>query len=192
VEKVAILREETIEHLMDRLSEERRKTMDRLSEERRKTLEDLLSEDERIKNLLKEMRQTLTEGNRVLLSLNDVSNTLRSGRIPGESKPTDIKDVKETLAAAKNTARELSVLVSSANTLLASPGLESFLSRLPEVAALFEEESKAVVDHTFRQTMLIVIIWLVGYVFARLIYRFLSVRLFKSDASGSTAGNVRS
>ena len=170
VEKVAIMREETIEHLMGRFSAEREKAF-----------KDLLSEDERIKGLLTELRQTLTEGNSVLQSFNEISNKFGTDTPPDYSEPSDIKDYKETLAVAKDTVQELNTLVKSANLLLTSPGWEKLLPKLTETLNVVEQESEEVVDHTFRKAILLVLIWLVGYVIARLMYQFLSRRLFESN-----------
>ena len=57
------------------------------------------------------------------------------------------------------------------------------------LAELPEEESEEVVDHTFRQVILLIFIWLFAYVAARLMYQYLSKRLFESGAPrGATSG----
>jgi DNA repair exonuclease SbcCD ATPase subunit len=172
VEKVAIMREETFEQLIDRLSEEREKM-----------LQDFLSNEGPIKELAKELGQTLNEGHKVLVSLNTLSDKF------GTDSPMDIKDYQETLLQAKDTAKSINALVKSTNLMLNSSGWEKLPRQLSETLNELEEESKKIVDHTFRQAILLILIWLLGYVAARLLHQYLSKRFSKPSTPEGVTGN---
>ena len=72
-----------IEEAANRVSRERKaaikQLMNEFSVERKQTIEDFLNEDQRMRGLLGELRQTLLVGNDILQSVNTLTQTLDLG-----------------------------------------------------------------------------------------------------------------
>jgi hypothetical protein len=94
-----------------------------------------------------------------------------------DSRPFDIREYRDTLSEASKTAGELARLVDAADRLVASGGLEQLLPQVAETLDRAKKESEELVNHTFRQAILLILIWMVGYVAARLMVRYLSRKL---------------
>jgi hypothetical protein len=58
--------------------------------------------------------------------------------------------------------------------LLTSDGWGQLLPQIVNTLAKVESEGEKVINHTFRQAILLILIWLVGYVIARLILQRLA------------------
>ena len=166
----------TIDKVMKQVAVEREATiaqfMDRFAFEREKTIKGLFAEEQRFKELVTELRGTLAEGNKLMLTVATLAEKLNldaSAGTPSDSKPFQIQEYRDTIAEVSGTARELSTLVDKIDGLVASDELERFMARIDNTIAKVEGEGEKVVDHTFRQAIFLILIWLVGYVIARLV-----------------------
>ena len=74
------------------------------------------------------------------------------------------------------------MLVETTNKLVGTVGLEELLPQLINAIDRVEGESEELVDHTFRQGILLILIAMGAYVVARLIYNFLNKKLIESRA----------
>ena len=182
MEDVTKLSEETVDGVMGRVSTERSEAIDqlmtRLAGERDETIRVLAGEEQRLSDLLGNVRLVLEEGNGLVVSLDQLAGRLGLDQSSeGESRPFDIRDYRETLSEASKTAGELARLVDAADRLVASGGLEQLLPQVAETLDRAEKESEELVNHAFRQAILLILIWMVGYVAARLMVRYLSRKL---------------
>jgi hypothetical protein len=179
---VSKLSQETVDDVMGRVRVERGEAIDqfmtRLAVERDETIRVLTGEEQKMNALLDNLRLALEEGNGLVASLDQLAVRLGLDQPPpGESRPFDIRDYRDTLSEATKTASELARLVDSADRLVASGGLEQLLPQVAETLDRAEKESEELINHTFRQAILLILIWMVGYVAARLMVRYLSRKL---------------
>jgi hypothetical protein len=94
-----------------------------------------------------------------------------------DAPPFDIREYRDTLAEASNAASQLTGLVESADGLVASGGLEQLLPQLIDALDRVESESEELVSHAFRLAILLILIWGIGYVAARLMFQYLAKKL---------------
>lgn len=174
-------RDTTLEKVMDKVAVEREATihqlMNRLADERQHTVQELLAQEQRVKELVTEFRGTLAEGNNLILSATTLAEKLHLDTPAGtadESKPFDIQEYRDTIAEVSDTATKFTMLVDKINGLVTSDGLERLLSQIDKTIDKVEGEGEKIIDHTFRQAIFLILIWLVGYVIARLILQRLA------------------
>jgi hypothetical protein len=92
------------------------------------------------------------------------------------SEPFDINDYRDTLTEVSTSARELTTLVNSTNELVTSVGLEKLLPQIVKTIDQVEDEGRKIVDHSFRQGVLLIVVWMVAYVMARFIINLITKR----------------
>ena len=92
-------------------------------------------------------------------------------------KHFDIKDYHETIKATTR-------LVEASNRLVSTGELEKMIRQLINAMDRAEKEGEELVDHAFRQGIILILIWLIGYVIAKLAYDTISR---KQEASKSDA-----
>jgi hypothetical protein len=81
------------------------------------------------------------------------------------------------VAETSKTTDKLSTLVDKINILVNSDGAEQLLPQISKVIVTVGDKGEQIVDRTFRQAIILILIWLVGYVMSRLIFLRLSKRL---------------
>jgi cytochrome c556 len=181
MQKVAVEREATVNQLVDRVTEERESAikhlMDRMASERKRTIEEFLSEEKRIHGLLTDLKDTLTAGNDMLTVTNTLVERLNLGGATTPSEPFDIKDYQATLGEASNVIRQLKDLVETVD----KTGLEESLPQVIKIIEQIEEKGKKWVTRTVILGVVLIIIFLIGAVFAMLAYRYLSQRIFEMN-----------
>ena len=184
MQKVAVEREATVNQLVDRVTEERESAinqlMDRMASERKRTIEEFLSEEKRMHGLLTDLKDTLTAGNDLLTVTNTLVERLNLGDATTPSEPFDIKDYQATLGEASNVIRQLKDLVETVD----KTGLEQSLPQVIKVIEQLEEKGKKWVTHTVILGVVLIIIFLIGAVFAMLAYRYFSQRMFEMNRQG--------
>ena len=114
----------------------------------------------------------------MLLTANTLSEKFNVGQPatePDDSEPFDIKDYQETIAEATG-------LIESTNRLVQTVGLEALLPQLVSAIDQMENEGEALVDHSFRQALVLILIAMAAYVVSRLIYNFLNKKLIELRA----------
>jgi hypothetical protein len=147
--------------------------MDRLIGEQKIALEALMTEEQRVTGLVIELRKTIEGSNNLLLSVNTLAEKLNVGEPspePTDAKPFDIKEYQDTIA-------EVTTLVETTNQLVGTVGLEKLLPELVKAIDQVGNEGEELVDHSFRQGVLFILIAMGAYVIARLIYNFLNKKL---------------
>jgi hypothetical protein len=152
--------------------------MNRLIGEQKVALEALLTEEQRVTALVTELRKAIEGGNNLLLTANTLTEKFNVGQPspePKDSKPFDIKEYQDTIA-------EVTTLVESTNQLVGTVGLEELLPQLIDAIDRLESEGEEIIDHSFRQAILLILIAMGAYVIARLIYNFLNKKLIGSKA----------
>ena len=90
-----------------------------------------------------------------------------------DSKPFDIKEYQDTIA-------EVTTLVETTNQLVGTVGLEKLLPQLIDAIDRVEGEGEELIDHSFRQALILILVAMGAYVIARLIYNFLNKKLIVS------------
>jgi hypothetical protein len=170
----------TLNEVMDRVAIEREafinQFMNRLIGEQKIALEALLTEEQRVTALVTELRKAIEGGNNLLLTANTLTEKFNVGQPspePKDSKPFDIKDYQATIA-------EVTTLVESTNRLVTSVGLEELLPQLISAIDRLEREGEELIDHSFRQAVMLILIAMGAYIIARLIYNFLNKKLITS------------
>ena len=159
---------------------------DGIAVERERTIEQFVAEEQRLGGVLTEFRQTLAEGNELVLSIGDLLeafDTADQGTAQAQSreppKPFDIDDYRHTLVEAGATIRDLNSLLGSTQQLLDSHGASELLPQLATAIDKAGDESRSVADHLFLRSLLVILIALTGYVIARLVHEWLAVRLVR-------------
>ena len=173
--------EKTLNDVMARVAIEREafisQFMDRLFGEQKIALEALLTEEQRVTALVTELRKVIEGSNNLLLTadtLTDKFNVGQPSAEPKDSKPFDIKEYQDTIAG-------VTTLVESTNQLVGTVGLEKLLPELVKTIDQVSNEGEEIIDHSFRQGVLFILIAMGAYVIARLIYNFLNQKLIRSQ-----------
>jgi hypothetical protein len=150
--------------------------MNRLIGEQKNVLEAIMIEEQQATVLVTELRKAIEGGNNLLLTVNTLTEKFNVGQPsaePMDSKPFDIKDYQDTIA-------EVTTLVESTNRLVGKVGLEELLPQLVKAIDQVGNEGEEIIDHSFRQGVLFILIAMAAYVVARLIYNFLNKKLIES------------
>jgi len=196
VDRVSEERENTITHIFQEIDKERRRIVDRVSEEldntithifqhidkeRRRTIDDFLAEEQRLGGLLTELKLTLNSGNELLVSANNLVDHLNidapkeSATAP--SKPFDIKDYQATLQEASNTILQMHNLLNTVDQMELSKALPVIIEAIDKM----EQKGRKWVLQAFILGIFLVFILLTGAVFAMLLYRRLTQRMFTTE-----------
>jgi len=102
-----------------------------------------------------------------------VKKVQAGGLFKKDSKPFDIKEYQDTIV-------EVTTLVDSTNRLFGTVGLEELLPQLVKAVDQVGNEGEEIIDHSFRQALILILIAMGAYVVARLIYNYLNLKLIKS------------
>jgi hypothetical protein len=176
VREADTLRYDAIEHMMKGIAEERQEM-----------LRQFIEEEKRLGGLLTELRHTLTEANTLTVSVDALAQRLDIGvpTEPGEpAEPFVIEDYRRTIVDTGVVVEQLNGLVQTTNELLNSPGADRLVPSLVEAINEAGETSEDLVDHSFIRAAFLILFALVGYVIARLCYRWLAMRIFGSAPAG--------
>ena len=193
---IAVERQKAIEQVMGDLDTLSRKTIDRvmarveiereaainqlvgeISKERKQAIEDFLAEEERIGGMLSDLEQTLSSGNELLKTTDTLLEKLDAETASDQpSEPFDIGDYRDTATEVSGAARELTSLVNATSELLTSSDLEQLLPKLVHAIDQVEDEGRQLIDHTFRQGAILIIIWMLAYIVARIIVHRVTTR----------------
>jgi hypothetical protein len=169
--------EKTLNDVMARVAIEREafisQFMNRLIGEQKIALEAILTEEQRVTGLVTELRKAIEGGNNLLLTANTLAEKFNVGQPsakPKDSKPFDIKEYQDTIA-------EVTTLVESTNRLVGTVGLEKLLPELVKAIDQVGNEGEELIDHSFRQALILILVAMGAYVIARLIYNYLNKKL---------------
>jgi hypothetical protein len=135
-----------------------------------KIIQGFIAEEERVNGMLAELRQTLLSGNDLIVSTYSLLEKFDVDT-PSETppRPFDINDYRDTITEVSNTAQDLTELVNSINQLLTSNGLDRSLPKIVKTVDQVGDVGKGIIDQSFRQGVLLLVIWMVVYIVARVI-----------------------
>ena len=178
MKEVDTLSQTTLDRTMAKVKIEREAAIKQIVEEfsniQKNIILGFIAEEERVRGVLTELRQTLLSGNDLLVSTDSLLEKLNVGT-PSEapSRPFDIKDYRDTVAEVSNTAQELTTLVISINQLLTSSGLDQSLPKIDKAVNQVGDIGKDIINHSFRQGVLLLVIWMVVYIVAKVIINYI-------------------
>lgn len=193
-QQITTERTETILQLADEFKAERKETVDHvfvnIAKERQLIIDQLVAEEQRLTGVLAELRTTIEAGNQLTLSVDALAERLdlggedeRQTREPVEpAEPFDIEDYRQTLIQATTAIHDLNDLVGSTHRLIDSDGAGRLV---PQVATAIDDVGtmgEAMIDRVFARAVLFLILALVGFIAARLAYRWLETRFSSSTA----------
>lgn len=191
-QQITAERTEAIIQLAEEFAAERKETVDHvfvnIARERQMILDRLVTEEQRLTGVLTELRSTIEAGNQLTLSVDSLAERLNLGaeEPPGEStepaKPFDIEDYRQTLVQATTAIQGLDELVGSTHRLVDSDGANKLI---PQVATAIDDVGtmgQDMIDRAFSRAILFLVLALVGFVVARLAYRWLETRFFLRPA----------
>ena len=116
----------------------------------------------------------MTSTNTLVASLN-LGKSEESASTP--SKPFDINEYKATLAEASNTIIHLHGLVKTIDQM----GLDKTLPAILETIDKIRQQGEAWVLQAFMLGVILILILLLGAVFAMLLYRYMAQRMFITE-----------
>lgn len=184
-EQIAKERDITIKQAFDAMSVERIATIDQflhgLANERENIIKDLVAEEQSVKGLTTELRQTIVEGNKLLTAATVLLEKINADEAPdgtAGTKPFDIKEYHDTVRATTQ-------LVEASNRLVNTAGLEKLIEQLGPTLNKVEVTGEELVDHIFLLGVILIVIWLVGYVIAKLAYDHISRRRMESKSEST-------
>ena len=191
-QQISTERTEAILQLASEFAAERKETVDHvfvnIAKERQMIVDQLVAEEQRLTGVLAELRTTIEAGNELTLSVDALAERLDLGaeEPPGEStesaKPFDIEDYRQTLIQATTAIQDLDKLVGSTHRLVDSDGADKLI---PQVATAIDDVGtmgEAMIDRVFARAIVFLILALVGFIAARLAYRWLERRYFGAPA----------
>jgi hypothetical protein len=169
---VSRLRSEAIEQVLEGIAEERTNAIRQLA-----------VEEKRLGGLLTELRSTLAEANTLTNSVGTLAERFDLGASTDSAEPAepfDIEDYRRSIVDAGMVVQQLNDLVQSTNELLNSPGADRLMPAMIDAINEAGQTSEDLVDHSFLRAALLILFALVGYVLARLCYRWFAKRILGS------------
>jgi len=180
-DRIAVERNATIRQAMESIAQERNSAVKQiaatLSNERKAAIDAFVSEEERIRGLLGDLRETLATGNEFIGSVNALATQFKSVTPSEPSKPFDIRDYQMTLAELSYSAQELTKLAIALERISDKAGVDQLIPQIVNALDRAESEGEELVDHTMRKIILLIVIGLVGYIIARLFIQYLSNKM---------------
>ena len=186
-DRVSKERKATIEQAMKSLSKERASAIEQLvsavSAERKAAIEDFLAEEQRIKGVLGDLRQTLEAGNQLIGSINTLMD--HQGKPGDRGKPFDIGDYQKTLVELSNSAQELTKLATTVERISSDIGVDEMIPIVIKAIEEAESESEKLTKYSTRMILVVIGVWFVAYVIAKLLILFASKKMKAPDKSVS-------
>jgi hypothetical protein len=155
--------------------------MDRLAEERKNTINDFIAQEASLKGVLSDIKQAASETNKLMVSLNSFTDYLESESAP-DAQPFIIGEYRDTAAEIAEAGARLNSLVDSLDRFLNSPAAGRLLPQIENAISCAADEGEGLIDHTIRLAALMILIWFVVYIIARLIVTYFSKKI--ANASG--------
>jgi hypothetical protein len=204
-EKIAVERDATIKQAMGDINELTMKSIDEtakrvsrereasitqlmqaVSNERKQILEDFVSEEPKVRGLLSELRTTLAESNKVMVSADALVKGLNLQPPEGQAaappgKPFDILEYQATLREATKTIVQVNEVMKTLDKM----GLKSMLPQIIVALENLEKKGQAWVYLGFFLGIALILVFLVGSVIAALTYRHFATRIFGSGSASA-------
>ena len=151
-----------------------------VSAERQQLLQDLASEEKRLRGLLTDVRQTMAEGselislaNTTVNSVDSLTGRLESGPFAENLASFDIREYRQTAAAASEAIIQLNLLLESAGRLADSPEGKQSLSFVIQLVDSVDKKMEGWITQVFVLASALILLFFV----CLLGYRYLSKKL---------------
>lgn len=148
-----------------RLSRTAEQLPERFSEERREILQALRSEQENLRELSAEVRNTLNAGSQMasnaqfaLTSFDAVVQRLQKSGVSSNAEPFRIRDYAEAATELDAASLHLAELLERLQETLASTNLHELVEDVTPVVAGVESSGRALVDHAFGRLLMLLVI----------------------------------
>jgi hypothetical protein len=158
-----------------------RQLLDGVAAERTNLLSSLSSEEGKVRGLLTETRETLHAGDQmagsITLAIQALESFVRSVSPGTNSAPSIVNTNKRSFDIVDygNTAQQIGAMASELNALLTSA-----TQSMPHAAGLSQQavaDARGLVDHAFYLGVVLIVLLMLGLVFAGLAYRIVSRKL---------------
>jgi len=110
--------------------------------------------------LLKDLKQTLETGNELIVSTNALMTNM--------ARPFDIGDYQKALVELSNSAQEFTKLITSIERINNNIGVDQLIPQVVKAMDEAESEGEELANHTMRLILVIIGVWFVAYVTARM------------------------
>ena len=173
----------TIAKIAARVTKERRDTIEQfmagLSRERQQLLTDITAEEQRLARILPEIRHALdagtslmTEVNRTMASVEPLLASMGAEKPYGIAASKKIEDIVDA-------SRQVTEMVDALERLLMSPGWSEQAPRLTEAIHRLETSSREIMDATFRNMTILILVFMGGLLVTLLVYRWVAERVIR-------------
>jgi len=182
----------SIEKVAEKFAQERdaavKQLIEEFSIERKKAMDDMLVEENRIKSLLTELRQTLDAGSNMVTATNTLVERLNIGQgtpkasagagstAAKTSEPVDLKDVEVILTKTAGVVNQMNRILANLDQLMASQGWQQTLPQLLQAAESIQEEGRAWITRMIILGIVLIFAGCIGIILALLVYRFVAER----------------
>jgi hypothetical protein len=156
-----------------------------ITEEPKRLIQGLESQEDLLRDLLEDIRQTLREGNDLLTRVDETTKTVDSTasridsmiRAPASGRPFDIMDYQNTVLAASDEFKQANSLLDSMGRLLASPDYEQHKSMMVRLVEGVESEAEKVIRHAFVHGAGLILIFFLALFLTLVGYQYVSKRM---------------
>ncbi len=195
---VAREREAALDQLAVIVTNEReaaiQQAFDGVAAEREALLEVFEQEDERLRGLLGDLRETVDAGTSLATTLNATiasteqlrASLARSDQAAtpgdGDAASFDIAAYQATLDSTTATVEQLNRLVDSLTELMASPAWTDRSTDLTAAADRAQMSMEALIDRSFERGLILIVVLLGGGLLVALVYRFVATRMLTPAA----------
>ncbi len=166
---VATARAEAIDHLMDRVTQERKAILD-----------DLDAREGVLRQLMEELRQTVTTGTdlvqaseQTIRAMDTVLARFDEVEDAPDREPLDMKDVRDAAIETRLAAVQLTELLDTTNELLASNEWDDRLVQFETALRHIEQGGNRWINLSTRDAVIVIAVFFVGL----LIYKWIAVRV---------------
>ena len=128
--------------------------------------------------MLGDLRETLEAGNQLMGSINTLMD--HQGKPAGQAKPFDIGDYQKTLVELSNSAQELTKLANTVERISSDIGVDELIPVVIKAMEEAESESEKLAKYTTRMLLVIIGVWFVAYVIAKLLILYVSNKMSAS------------
>lgn len=154
--------------MLERLPAERNATLSQVSaiiaKERNNFLTGIVPHEERLQGVLTNLRETLVEANKLIVSVESFTGKYvpaqdpsRAHAVPvADQKPFDIKDYQDTVSGVTDTLREAQKLAVVLEQILNSPGWKERMPELLNAIDVVGKQGTGLVDFSFRRAVILV------------------------------------
>ena len=125
------------------------------------------------------VRETLEAGNQLIGSISALSD--HQGKPADQGKPFDIGDYQKTLVELSNSAQELTKLANTVERISSDIGVDELIPIVIKAMEEAESESENLAKYATQMILVVIAVWFVAYIIAKLLILFASKKMKASD-----------